>query len=379
MSATVFEILEKVDHLGWADENDFVMGAGEEISADVIAEQKNWSLYALDLPKNLAWFVELPEGLDLAQSAFAYLDQHKHARRVLRLSLAELEVVAQRCPLPERVIFAFNTGRCGSTLVSHVLNCCPGVWCLSEPMAFPSLILKDYNSTPRFDYPREKLVTLIRSFTRLLFQPPAGAGHDVFAIKFHSQCLFHADIYREAFPDASFVFLYRDAIGWTKSVYQMALKYGSETQLTGEERTSIWNTLSAAEDVSYLRPFIDLDAETLPLEDGIVIGWAWYMEQYNRLLATGVPFLALRYNELNQDREASLKRLFAHCGLPVEDVKGGLTAFEEDSQAGTQLSRSITVDRMSEDQVARARSLLARHPRHGNPDRLLADIYSPTP
>lgn len=379
MSATVFEILGLLDQLDEPDENSFVLGASVEVSAQVIADQKTWSLYAVDLPENLAWFVELPEDLDLAQSAFVYLEQHKTARRLLRVSLDELEEVAQRCPMPERVILAFSTGRCGSTLVSHVLNCCPGVWCLSEPKVFLQLIRKNFDAKARFDYPREKIVSLIRSFTRLLFRPPIGDEHDVFAIKFHSQCLLQADLYREALPEASFVFLYRDAMGWTKSVYQMVLKYGIKPRLTGEDKTSVWNALTVAEDLSHLRPYVDLDAETLPLEDSIGFCWAWYMDEYNRQLASGVPFLALRYNELNQDREASLKWIFAHCGLPVEHVKRGLVAFEVDSQAGTNLSRSITIERMTDDQVARARSLLARHPRHGNPDRLLADIYSPVP
>jgi hypothetical protein len=379
MSATIFEILEILDPQGQPDENSFVLGASVEVSAQVIADQKTWSLYSIDLPQNLAWFVELPLGLDLAKSAFVYLDQHRTARRLLRVSLDEMDEVAQHCPMPERVIFAFNTGRCGSTLVSHALNFCPGVWCLSEPTVFPRLIRRNFGAKARLDYPREKTVRLIRSLIRLLFRPPTGAGHDVFAIKFHSQCLLQADLYREALPEASFVFLYRDAMGWTKSVYQMVLKYGIKPRLTGEDKTLIWNVLSSCEDESYLRPYVDLDAETLPLEDSIVISWAWYVEEYNRQLAAGVPFLALRYNELNRDREASLRHLFSHCGLPVQDVIGGLAAFEADSQAGTLLARSDTAERMSDDQVARARSLLARHPREGNPDRRLADIYSTVP
>ncbi|MBA3908885.1 MAG: hypothetical protein C0524_03150 [Rhodobacter sp.] len=379
MSATIFEILEKVDHLGWANEKDFVLGDEEEVSSQVVSDQKNCSLYSLDLTKNLAWFVELPDGFDLSPSAFAFLDQHKEARRVLRVPLDELETVAQQCPLPRHVIFVFSIGRCGSTLVSHVLNCCPKVWSLSEPIVFPRLIQQNFDVNQRLEYPREKLVKLIRACSRLLFRPPTASEHEVLAIKFHSQCLFHADLYREALPEASFVFPYRDAVGWTKSWYQMAQKYGFAAQLTGEAKTSVWNAVTAADDLAYLGPYVDLDAAALPLEDGIVIGWARNMEEYGRLLGEGVPFLALRYNELNRDREASLRHLFAHCGLPTEDVEGGLAAFDQDSQAGTMVSHAVEAEGMTEDQVARALSLLAKHPRHGNPDHRLADIYSPGP
>lgn len=279
MSATVFEILEKVDHLGWASEKDFVLGAEEAISSQVVSDRENWSLYSLDLRTNLAWFVELPEGFDLSASAFAFLDQHTQARRVLRLPLDELEAVAERRPLPKHVVFVFSIGRCGSTLVSHVFNNCQNVWSLSEPTAFPRLIQQNFDVGQRLDCPRENLVKLIRACTRLQFRPPTASGLDVFAVKFHSQCLFQADLYHEAFPEASFVFLYRDAVGWTRSWFQMARKYGFAAQLTGEAKTKVWNAVTAADDLAYLRPYVDLDATALPLEDGIMIGWARNMEE----------------------------------------------------------------------------------------------------
>lgn len=376
MRAMVFDILRKVDHLGWANEKDFVLGPGTPISQQVIVERENWSLYSLDLTTNLAWFVELPDGFDLSQSAFAFIDQHTNAKRVLRLSLDDLDAVAAQIPPPQHVIFVFNIGRCGSTLVSHVLNTSAKVWGLSEPIVYPRLIQQNYDADKRLGAPREKLANLIRSCTRLLFRPKAEAGCEVFAVKFHSQCLFQADLYREAFPDASFVFLYRDALGWAQSWYQMARKYGFPAELTGTAKTSIWNTITAADDVAFLRPYVDLDADAVRLEDGLVIGWTRNMEEYGHHLQAGVPFLALRYNEFNLDRTASLMRLFAHCGLPPEDVIGGLAAFDRDSQGGTMVSRDVAGEAMSEGQVTRLKGILARHPRFGDPGLKMADIYS---
>jgi hypothetical protein len=318
----------------------------------------------------------LPSGFDLSASTFAFRDQRQLARRVLQVSLDDLVEVSTQIPPPAKLIFIFSIGRCGSTLVSHVLNTCPGVWGLSEPIAFPRLIMTNYDSDVRLAAPREKLVDLIRACTRLQFRPPRGSGRDVFALKFHSQCLFHADLYFEAFPQAAFVFLYRDAIGWTKSWYQMAQKYGYAAVLTGPARVELWNCTTAADDLAHLRPYVDIEAEQVALEDGLVIGWARNMEEYSRFLRAGVPFLALRYNELNRERAASLALLFHHCGLPTEHAMAGLAAFEQDSQAGDIVSHDIVAEAMSEAQVEGLRGILARRPTFDTPGLKLDDIYS---
>lgn len=374
MDTVLFEIVEKLDTLSWASEADFRLGPGQVVSPEIVVSERNWSLYSINLLSGSAWFVELPADLDLSTSAFAFLDQFKHARRVLQVPLDRLQALAELTPPPERIIFVFNIGRCGSTLVSHALNTCPRVWCLSEPMAFPQMIMQNYNSDRRLAFPRDKLVELIRSCTRLLFRPPVAVTGDILAVKFHSQCLFQADIYHEAFPEASFVFLYREAIGWTQSFYQMARKYGFPAVLSGLEKTSIWNTVTAADDTSLLGPFVDLDGESVALEDAMVIGWARCMEEYTRMLGAGVPFMALRYDELNKDRETSLKLLFRHCGLSTTAADHALSAFQRDSQAGTLVSRDVAGPSMSAEQLDRVRCILRRHPKFGDPDRSLPDM-----
>ena len=200
MSATIFDILGTVSDLGWNSEKDFSLGPGQAVSPKKLIAQPEWSLYSLDLAKGLAWFVELPPGVDLSASVFAFRDQRLLARRLLEVSLDDLVEISTQIPLPAKLILVFSIGRCGSTLVSHVLNTSPRVWGLSEPIAFPRLIMTNYNSGVRLAAPREKMVELIRACTRLQFRPPAGSGRDVFAIKFHSQCLFQADCTLRPFP-----------------------------------------------------------------------------------------------------------------------------------------------------------------------------------
>ena len=158
MSATVFDILGTVSDLGWNSEKDFALDLGQTLSSQTLVDQPDWSLYSLDLERNLAWFVELPPGSDLSSSAFAFRDQRRLARRVLQVSLDDLIEVSTQIPPPAKVIFVFSIGRCGSTLVSHVLNTSPRVWGLSEPIAFPRLIMTNYNSDKRLSAPRARMV-----------------------------------------------------------------------------------------------------------------------------------------------------------------------------------------------------------------------------
>lgn len=376
MSATIFDVLSIHTDLGWNSGKDFALGPGTSVAPQVVVDQPDWSLYSVDVEKGLAWFVELPPGFDLAPSVFAFRDQRQAARRLLEMSLDDLVDVAERVSPAAKVIFVFSIGRCGSTLVSHILNTSPRVWGLSEPIAFPRMIMTNYDSSRRVAAPRDRLVALIRACTRLQFRPPQGSGRDVCALKFHSQTLFQADLYHEAVPDAAFVFLYRDALTWTKSWYQMAQKYGAATMPSGPTRFDTWNSVTAADDLKHLGPYVDIEAPEIALEDMIAIGWGRNMEEYSRLLKAGVPFLALRYNELNRDRAASLSHMFVHCGLPADDVAAGLAAFDKDSQAGDIVSSDVGAEAMTPSQVERVRQVLSRRTTFNDPDLRLADVYS---
>ncbi len=314
--------------------------------------------------------------LDLTQSAFIYIDQHRHARRVLEVPFAELDALADEVPAPAKIIFIFSIGRCGSTLVSHMLSAVPGVLSLSEPIVYARLIMDDYNRPSRLDFPRHRLIRLIRACTRLLFRPPAGATAHTIAIKLHSQPLFQASLYREAFPQAAHVFLYREALGWAKSWFQMVRKYGVPPVLTGEKRTLMWSITTAVADVSEAHDVVDFNAEVVPVEDGLIAGWARNMQEYMHQLKAGVPFLALSYHQINDQREATVARLLHHCGLPESAATGAMVAYEKDSQEGTMLSREVAIDGLGDAQVERLRVILARHPTYRDPSLVLPDIYT---
>ena len=186
MPALLHTVLARRPPVGWANLDDFDLGPATPTPTRTVIDQPGWTLYGLDHARDLAVFTDLSPGTDLADSPFAYATQHRLARRVLTMSLAELEAVADLAPPVPRVILIFSIGRCGSTLLSHALNTVPGVWCLSEPDAFSTLILQHYHSRQRSGFPDDQIIRLIRACTRLQFRPRPGRQAYVFAMKFRS-------------------------------------------------------------------------------------------------------------------------------------------------------------------------------------------------
>jgi hypothetical protein len=200
-------------------------------------------------------------------------------------------------------------------------------------------------------------------------------------IKPRSQATYAVDLIHSVLPEARYVFLYRDGLSWSKSWYHHILRQGWEVAVPEEDKPGAWRLYTAQSETSYLDTYLEDKALPYYLEEIHALGWAFALETYLRDLAAGVPYYALRYNELNGDsREATLAELLAHCALPGEAVDAALSGFEEDSQRGTTLARDIPIPdavAFGEAQAQRFRQMLARHPRLKNPDLLLPDIYHP--
>jgi hypothetical protein len=376
MDATLYDVVSRRDQQDWGRPEDFVLGEGRPVSSRLVVQEVTWSLYTLDEVTASAWFVDLPPELNLSRAPFVYAAQHQHARRVLRVPLAALAALARSVPGPEHVILVFSTGRCGSTLVSQALSAVPGVWSLSEPDAYTRLASEGLRATKRAGYTPEETVRLIQACTRLQFRPPSGVKVHTLALKFRSQASFQAALYHRALPEASFVFLYREALSWAQSFYRMLRKFGLPPVLTGDDRLLTWSALSAGASIETMRRFVDVEADEVALEDALAPAWGLYMEEYLRQLRGGVPFLALRYDELNADRAGSLRRLFRHCGLPLEAIGPALAAYDRDSQADTWMAREVKTDSLSRVQLAKLAGLLARYPSFGDPNHWLPDFYS---
>ena len=187
----------------------------------------------------------------------------------------------------------FSIGRCGSTLVSRMLETLPGTWSLSEPTACFELAMRG----PRWK-PAEA-ERLIAAVMRLSLRPPRGAAVRRFAVKFHSQVLPQAELYHRAFPGAVFLFLYREAESWVQSGHRFEQKLGHDVAPRDWEAMRWhWWIWSAAADPALLARHVEL-SRTVHLEALIAAAWICHIDSYLEARARGVPFHAFRYDELN--------------------------------------------------------------------------------
>src|SRR5262245_45944595 len=114
--------------------DDFRAQVTRPVNPRLVLEQPNVSLYCLDHANRQALFVETPPEVDLLRAPFYFIAQYEVARHLIAVPYATLHALAGELRLdPRRIILFYSTGRCGSTLLSHVMNQTPAVVSFSEP------------------------------------------------------------------------------------------------------------------------------------------------------------------------------------------------------------------------------------------------------
>jgi hypothetical protein len=348
---------------------DFALEAGTTASSRTVLETPGWSLYCLDQATQHAVFVQTPADCDLSEKPFMRMAQFEHANHVLLVPWDQLGTLAQSVHLPQNMIFVFNIGRSGTTLVSRMLGYVDGVVSLSEPNAHLDATTNRNTNGPAITR------SLIASCTRLLCRQPDGTVPETVAFKLYSQSLFNcADFYAE-FPQAKYVFLYRDAVSWAGSTFKMAKGFGMPDTLDRTTRDFIWGIASGNNDISSLEASLPSDGACAH-EDISAACWSLHMASYMQNLAAGVPFLALRYNEMNAEREATTRSLLTHCGLPADRVEKAMQGFAQDSQHGSGIGQDNEKSGFEPENTERFMKALARQKQFNAPDLRLPDIYN---
>ena len=339
---------------------DFTLGPAEEVDAGVAAKLP-WTLYCLDLDRREAVFVALPEGTDLSTAPFSGLAQFRLASEALVVPLEALDDLARAAPEPEALTFVYSMGRCGSTLLNALLNTADAMWSLSEPWA-----IEVVRNAVAFG--REERVSLLRAVVRLLNRPPAGKPGTHLGVKLRSQTLFFAPALHEAFPEAHNIFLYREGLGWADSRYRTGQRLAGFVGDPPDMPRRLWRGLAGNVPSETLTRDFGIDPEHPTTGEMLAAAWATHLERYDELVAEGMRFFPLRYDELESDPERVLGKLFDLCDLSLPAKETLLAPFARDSQQGTSLERGAKAAPLDAGQIADFRTTLARHPVYKSPD-----------
>jgi Sulfotransferase domain len=366
--ATFYAIegIAKQMEVAYAERSDFLLGVPEAADSRRIVDEPGWSPYCIDADRRELLFVRLPPDLDLSRVPFWEIAQLNEGQALMAVPLDDALLLAASLPDPETIVLIFSIGRCGTTLMSHALNGSPRTFSVSEPGVFNHRPLRQLTVTGNMS-------ELIRALMRLCHATRPRKNETALAVKLRSQAIFTAGLFWRALPQARHIFMYRDAISWGNSFLQFLIDVGVPMPPDAGGRAFHWMMTSADRPLSDLARFIDLDERPIGVEATLAPSWVVHLEEYRWLLAAGMPFLALRYNEFVKDREASLARVFDYCGLSLEGVDAALDAFAEDSQKGTSIERKADKTQLTPAQEASYRKILAIAPTLADADIILPD------
>jgi Sulfotransferase domain len=365
----VFDIVARGDMLivNFDSHNGFTLSPARKESADIVVREAGWTLFSLDFKRSHAVFLDIGAHCDVSKAPFTYTEQFQTARRQALVAFDDFLMLAESIENPKNLVHLFNIGHCGSTLLHHVFNRVPGVWCNSEPMCFVKLAFERASLDQAMSH------KLARACLRFMTLFPFAAAAEMIIIKHFSQTTMQMKLLHEAVPNTKSLFLYRDGKSWTNSFYHFVQKVGGAMIIPQDKRNFAWGIMSGNSPRSEIDGIVDLDAEVVTFDRVAAVGWAHHIKHYRKAVRDGVPMIAVRYNELNKEREKTIGRIFAHVGIATAEISETLHAFDEDSQLGTRLARDKSDLNFNDENYARVAEVFA-HPRVAiDPDLILPD------
>jgi hypothetical protein len=341
--------------------NDFTVSDGDEVDAGIILSNPNVSLLCFDDDNKRAIFAELPAGINLTKVPFVYATQYEQALRLIAVPYDNFRTLAHTLLPVEHLIMMYISGRSGSTLLHHVFNEVDTVMSLSEPD-----IITQFVHLRAHDHSRDaELRELFDCTVRMLFKPNPFKQPKTYVLKYRSETLLAMDLFHAAIPHTKNLYLYREAEGFVRSFYRVFNNFETPLYQTVSDVLQGFTALFNY-DITAQAAYLDADSDQVSMVQWLTLWWTVAMDWYLEQAARDIPILAVRYADLNAQREQVVKAIFDYCGLPVEQVSKALVAFDRDSQEGTFLARENPREgnklQLTEDEQQQMNRILARHP-----------------
>jgi hypothetical protein len=356
--ATEFDILDKVkvDPLGQAAAADFVLREKGPADTAEIVQNPHVSLYALDMQGRQGVFVGTDPAIDLCLEPFYFMAQYEHASRILTVPFEQMIALARGITInEERLVFIQSTGRAGSTLAGQIFAQLDGVANISEPDALSDLVA----ALLAGGQDRAEFATLTDATMRLLCRVDAPGGH---VLKGRSFVIELGELFVDLYPQSKSIFLYRNANTFLVSSLRA---FDDGVQRSEEESLQILAGIRAW--LKTVSPQIAQVPDEEPMSAvGIIIRqWLSVMDRYLRLHDTGVEMLAIAYDSWLEAPRETAAAMLDYCAMLPDDLAAVYSALEQDSQAGTVLSRNAVSGRrywLETADKGEVEQILARHP-----------------
>ena len=205
----------------------------------------NQTAYCVDFDKRNLWFAICDDPDKLLHSPFLYAAQYRSARRIVTMPFKQLDEAFFR--VESVPTFIFSIGRCGSTLLTALLEIA-GAHAVSEPDVITQLAT--LGAEARRALGQQVFAAIARACSRSL---SAHAGKNI-VLKLRSQCNSISAPIARTFPSARFIYVLRGRRDWAKSRYRAfggtpeslahMYKWGIESfdrlQAEGKETLLLW-------------------------------------------------------------------------------------------------------------------------------------------
>lgn len=298
--------------------------------------------YCLDHIRRRVIYVKC-DAKTILEGTFLYTGQRKFATTCYGVPYKNLYDIVE--PLmtagwDKNVGHLYSTGRCGSTLLSKVLDQGKAVMSISEPEVYSYvtwLLSMDSTCFDDVDLPR-----LLRGVTWSLmnFAKAYDPKTKIILLKYRSQVVELAPVLKRALPNSKGVFLYRDPMAtaesfckgfltsWvTRAVRWLNLDSYFVYSLSGWERH-----------FNYLMPFIRSDIAP-PKEIYTPLGfpgfttmiWLSTMDSALRLSKDNVWDAVIRYEDLCKHRLQVVNKLLQACRFEQTIADKADNVFDEDA------------------------------------------------
>ena len=257
-----------------------------------------------------------------------------YSSHLLYVPIEQFHRMAEELGEPKgELTFIFNTSRCGSTLLAQMAEETGELVNISEPNQMNQLATI-YKKNENSRHVRQ----LARDVVRWTCRPYRGLVVSGYFIKLISPAICSISLLREVFPKSHLLFMYRDVVKVSQSMYRAAQEY--PTLRLAYTLSRLWAGFMemSANAMGFYGP--DYSIKT---HDDITLGvfnWIATAKYYMDLRSLGKEVAAVRYEDLISDPRYSSRQILKYCGLEENLAELFVKGMTVDSQRNSVLSKA---------------------------------------
>ncbi len=298
---------------------------------------KDDTVSLMGLTKEEAFFAVTPKNSNILEGPFIYAEQHSHAVELITISQHNFVRLAKEIAnkLP-RILLLSSTARCGSTLVTKMLEELDGVKTFSEPDFLTDVSMLG-------DEMAETVESVVEAGLKIQCKDARSSQLNI--IKTRSVSVNLIPIISKACPDVAHAFMFRDPKGNIASIISMIRGYFNQKDFP-EHLREMGPTMLRQLSIpgNEYENLIDELLRDLVRDFSQVryanMFWAMHVLCYKACKSlSDADIFAFTYNGLIADPIKTVTNLLSHCSVEEANVEKCLKALAVDSQKKSTLSQ----------------------------------------